>query len=309
MYPYIFGGILLAALLGFILIAISNRLKLRKYYLGSHKISKALTILHISDLHGSLFGKGQIKLLSMIRDASPEVIVITGDMVEDRGESHGMLSEGTPERCFFEGAANIAPCYAVLGNHERFAADSEKLISELGEIGINVLHPLGGEGLAAAEFGELHIYGASDPYFTYAAINRCERKLRQIFTEDKDRKNERIENWRRRIEAAADGIREEKALTVLLSHRPEEYELYDKMGFDVIFSGHAHGGQWRFPPFINGVYAPHQGIFPRHAGGIYTLKNGIHVVSRGLSKKRMIRIFNRPEVCLLKIIPEKEKTT
>lgn len=307
MNPYVFGGIAVVAVLVLFFTAASNKLKLRRYFLKSPKVSEEISILHISDLHSSRFGKRQKKLLSMIRYASPDIIVMTGDMVEDKEKSCVVLSEGSPERCFFEGAVKVAPCYAVLGNHERFVPDVEALVTELDEIGISLLHPSNGEGLAMVNCGEMIIYGASDPYFTYEAINRCERNLKQIFAEDKDRKNDRIENWRRKIEADAKDIGEKKELTVLLSHRPEEYELYEKMGFDVIFSGHAHGGQWRLPPFINGVYAPHQGIFPKHAGGTYELKNGLHIVSRGLSKKRMIRIFNRPELCLLKVIPAREE--
>lgn len=307
MNPYIWGGIIIAAVLVFILIATSNRLKLRRYTLKSGKISKELTILQVSDLHSSKFGDKQKKLLAMLRKASPDIIVTTGDIVEDRGKFEGMLAEGNPAKPFFEGAVKIAPCYAVLGNHERFITDIDRLCRDLCEIGATLLHPENGEGVVTVDHGEIRICGAADPYFSYEAINRCERKISQILAEDKDRKNDRIENWRRKFEAACSEIDTDEKFTVLLSHRPEEYELYEKIGFDVIFSGHAHGGQWRLPPFINGVYAPHQGVFPKHAGGVYNLEKGLHIVSRGLSKKRMVRIFNRPEICLLKILPAEEK--
>ncbi len=307
MYPYLMGGVIIAAILAFIFTAVSNRLKLRLYTLKSKKVSKEIKILQVSDLHGSKFGEEQEKLLGVIRKAAPDIIVITGDIVEDRGKFEGILATNNPSRPFFEGAVKIAPCYAVLGNHERFITDIDRLFSDLGEIGITLLHPENGEGIVTADYGDVRICGAADPYFTYAAINRCERKLSQILAEDKDRRNDKIENWRRKFEAACGEIDMDEKFCVLLSHRPEEYELYEKFGFDVVFSGHAHGGQWRLPPFINGVYAPHQGIFPKHAGGTYNLENGLHIVSRGLSKKRMVRIFNRPEVCLLKIIPMENK--
>ena len=307
MYPYILGGVIIAAVLVFIFAAFSNRLKLRRYTLRSEKVSKALKVLQVSDLHGSRFGEGQEELLAMIRRAAPDIIVITGDIVEDRGKFEGILARDNPSRPFFEGAVKIAPCYAVLGNHERFITDIDGLCRDLGKIGIRLLHPENGEGIVTESYGEILICGAADPYFTYAAINRCERKLSQILAEDKDTGNEKVENWRRKFKAACEEINTEEKLTVLLCHRPEEYRLYEKIGFDVIFSGHAHGGQWRLPPFINGVYAPHQGVFPKHAGGAYKLERGLHIVSRGLSKKRMVRIFNRPEVCLLNIIPMEKK--
>ncbi len=308
MIPYVVGGAVITAVLVLLLTATSSKLKLRRYFFRSAKVSEEISIVHVSDLHESRFGNKEEKLISLIRSVSPDIIVITGDMVEDRGKCQGILSDANPARHFFEGAVKIAPCYAVLGNHERFIDGIDGLFAELDKIGIKLLHPVKGEGIVTVNHGEMLICGAADPYFTYDAINRRERKISQLFAEDKDTGNEKIQNWRRKIEAAADGISKEKSLTVLLSHRPEEYGLYEKIGFDVVFSGQAHGGQWRLPPFINGVYAPHQGVFPNHAGGAYNLKNGLHIVSRGLSKKRMVRIFNRPEVCLLKIVPEyKEK--
>lgn len=307
MIPYLaVGGA--TAVLAF-LFATSNKLKCRTYSLKSNKITHPITVAQVSDLHESQFGNGQKTLLSMLCEVAPDAIVITGDTVEDRGRFGGRLTEDNPAHAFLSGAAKIAPTFMVFGNHERFIPEIDRLISDIESLGVRLLHPSTEEGISAAELAmgdeEVLVCGVADPYFTYDAVSRADKNLRELMCEDKDTKNQNIKIWRDKVRNSAANVKSENKLSILLSHRPEEYELYEKLPFDVVFSGHAHGGQWRLPPFINGVYSPHQGLFPKHAGGAYKLGRVLHVVSRGLSKKRMIRIFNRPEVCVLKITPEK----
>lgn len=88
----------------------------------------------------------------------------------------------------------------------------------------------------------------------------------------------------------------------MLSHRPERIESYKKYNFDLVLSGHAHGGQVRIPFLLNGLYAPNQGLFPKYAGGLYTHNNLNHVVSRGLSyNPKLPRIFNPPEIVIVEL--------
>ena len=101
----------------------------------------------------------------------------------------------------------------------------------------------------------------------------------------------------------ADGV-----FDILLSHRPEYAELYAEIGYDLTVSGHAHGGQVRLPPFLNGLYAPNQGWFPPYAGGIYETDHSHTVVSRGLMIDEIPRVFNPPEIVVITLIPsETEK--
>ena len=92
--------------------------------------------------------------------------------------------------------------------------------------------------------------------------------------------------------------------TVLLSHRPELAELYSTYPFDLVLSGHAHGGQWRIPGILNGLYAPHQGLFPEYAGGRYEFAQQTFIVSRGLAREstKVPRIFNRPELVIVDVV-------
>ena len=89
--------------------------------------------------------------------------------------------------------------------------------------------------------------------------------------------------------------------TILLSHRPEMVDEYSRYSFDLVLSGHAHGGQFRIPYIINGVYAPHQGFFPKYASGMYYIGNTTMIVSRGLDKEaiKLPRMFNRPELAII----------
>lgn len=91
--------------------------------------------------------------------------------------------------------------------------------------------------------------------------------------------------------------------TVLLSHRPELIETYKQFDFDLVLSGHAHGGQWRIPFVLNGLYAPNQGVFPQYAGGRYDYENGTMIVSRGLAREStpVPRVFNRPELVIIEV--------
>ncbi len=106
------------------------------------------------------------------------------------------------------------------------------------------------------------------------------------------------------LAAVASAMEREDLYKVLLSHRPELVEEYEKYEFDLVLSGHAHGGQWRLPGVLNGLFAPNQGLFPAHAGGRYSLESGAEmIVSRGLARETtwVPRIFNRPELVMIEL--------
>ena len=109
-------------------------------------------------------------------------------------------------------------------------------------------------------------------------------------------------NWEEGFCRAFNGLGEEPAYKVLLAHRPELIEVYKQGDFDLVLSGHTHGGQVRIPFILNGLYAPNQGWFPPYAGGMYDHGSLIHIVSRGVSFNPLLpRIFNPPEVVVIDI--------
>lgn len=94
-----------------------------------------------------------------------------------------------------------------------------------------------------------------------------------------------------------------------MAHRPNYIENYANYPFDVVLSGHAHGGQWRIPGLLNGLYAPGQGFFPKYAGGQYQLANTTFYVSRGLDTQYhpwLFRFYNRPELVIVDLVPKNE---
>ncbi len=291
---YIGGALICAALA---LTATSNRIKVREYSISSPKLHRSFTAVQISDVHESKYGKNQKKLIDTVKDASPDVIFITGDMVEDDKSDEpkdSSFDKENPSRVLIEALVEIAPCYMVLGNHEASIPNIDHICKELEKMGVVLLHRASRKTI----LDDVLLCGVCDPYFFKDEIHH--NNLAERFAEDAARVSPTLTKWREVLSEEFSDIAEHEGFTVLLSHRPEEYEIYRTLGFDAVFSGHAHGGQWRLPPFINGVYAPHQGIFPSHAGGVYEYDGFTHVVSRGLSKKRMVRIFNRPEVCVVK---------
>jgi len=160
-------------------------------------------------------------------------------------------------------------CYYVTGNHEYRHEDTAGILRQTADYGITVLH---GE---AVETCGLLLYGVDDP-----AGGAGDQLSRFDVPEGR--------------------------FTLLLAHRPERVADYAERGFDLALAGHAHGGQWRIPGLINGVIAPHQGLFPAYAGGEYQVDDTTLIVSRGLSRGRVNvpRIFNRPELVIVEVIPK-----
>ncbi len=98
--------------------------------------------------------------------------------------------------------------------------------------------------------------------------------------------------------------KDDNLFRILLAHRPSYIENYLKYDFDLVLCGHAHGGQWRIPFILNGVFAPDEGWLPKYAGGKYDFPNGQMIVSRGLAREstRVPRIFNRPELVIVDVL-------
>ena len=230
-------------------------------------------IAQISDLHNASFGRENEKLLSMLEETCPDVIVLTGDLVDCRNLNIPVALS------FAEKAAKIAPCYYVTGNHESRISELPELLTGLTEAGVTVLRnestvlERSGEtitflGLDDPAFRSDYMVGDSGPVLTAALEELVPRDL---------------------------------GYTILLSHRPEWFRLYGEYGMDLVFSGHAHGGQFRIP-FVGGIVAPNQGFFPEYDAGVFTQDPMSMVVSRGLGPSIIpLRINNRPEIVVAEL--------
>lgn len=232
-------------------------------------------IAQVSDLHNAEFGKGNKKLLELLSESKPDIIVITGDFVDAGHTDIGVALD------FAKVAVNIAPVYYVTGNHEASLSQYNELKTGLETIGVVVLED---ETIQLKRDKEaITLIGLSDPNFTLKS---------DIFGEAPAMVSTKLNSL-------AD---DESSYTILLSHRPELFESYVHCNIDLVLSGHAHGGQFRLP-FIGGLIAPDQGIFPKYDAGLFTNGSTNIIVSRGLGNSIIpIRFNNRPEVIVIELL-------
>lgn len=229
-------------------------------------------IAQISDLHNEVFGTGNGELLTLLAGTRPDIIVITGDLIDSRRTDVSAALE------FVRGAVEIAPVYYVAGNHESRIPEEFWMLERCMEnLGVSVLR--GERTLLTREGAAIALIGVDDPTF-----------------QDKD-----SANWPGIVEEELGRLQEEGLYSILLIHRPELLETYARAGMNLVFSGHAHGGQVRIP-FVGGVIAPNQGFFPQYDGGLYTMGDTQLVVSRGLGNSLCpLRVNNRPEIVLAEL--------
>lgn len=269
----------IAALLAIPIIWIAwgnQALMVNTYRITSSNLPEAFDgfrIAQISDLHNCQMGKNNEKLLSMLRAEAPDIIVITGDMIDSRQTDVDIALHLAGELVM------IAPCYYVSGNHEARVSEYDSLKAGLVELGVTVLE--NAKVTIESSGGKITLAGVVDPSFKTDYLNGDDTVIMGgILTELLD---------------------EEDGYTILLSHRPELFEVYAQHTVDLVFSGHAHGGQFRIP-FVGGLIAPNQGLFPKYDAGIYEEGNTTMVVSRGIGNSIVpFRINNRPEIVLVEL--------
>ena len=247
----------------------------KTYQVETTKIEKqnSIKIVLISDLHSTIFGKDQSVLIGKIKDIEPDLIVLCGDIFDDV-----VPMKGT--QLLLSGISGIAPVFYVTGNHEYCSHNMQGIRDELESFGVIIL---------------------SDTY-TIIEIKNTEIVIAGIDDPDKRKYEMPDYNQKDSMEKAFRELDEIKSYKILIAHRPELIENYKKFSFDLVLSGHTHGGQVIIPYILNGLYAPHQGLFPKYAGGVYTHKNLTHIISRGLSINPILpRIFNPPELVIVVI--------
>ena len=235
-------------------------------------------IAQVSDLHNAEFGKNNAELLKLLSESRPDIIVITGDLIDANHTDVGIALG------FAQESVRIAPTYYVTGNHEAASQQYDTLKAGLEEEGVIVLED---EAISLERGGEtISLIGLADPDFTVKG---------DMFGEAPAMVGTKLKNLN-------DGEGGEYA--ILLSHRPELFETYVNCGIDLVFAGHAHGGQFRLP-FIGGVVAPNQGLFPKYDAGLYTDGGTNMVVSRGIGNSIIpLRFNNRPEIVLVELNAE-----
>ena len=218
-------------------------------------------IAQISDLHNAQFGQDNERLLDKLAQSRPDIIVLTGDLFDCNRTDVDIAAQ------FAAAAARMAPTYYVTGNHEAYALASYKqLKAAMQESGVHLLE---NSLVTLEQDGQtISLIGVHDSGFT-----NVQDSLTELVPQAED-------------------------CSILLAHRPELIGSYAGAGVDLVFSGHAHGGQFRLP-FLGGILAPGQGLLPEYDAGLYQLQNTQLIVSRGLGNSRFpFRFNNRPEIVL-----------
>lgn len=263
----------LAILVALALIALDERLILRTYTVASPKLTAEVRLAVVTDFHSS---DNADDVAAMVASCAPDAVLLVGDMFDD--DTQNRPTERTLS--LMRQLSAQYPCYYVSGNHEAWTGEMDALYQQTGEAGVTVLRM--SSGVLTVHGQQIALCGIPDPYeMVFVGAPDTEEQLRQA-----------MEN----VDSAD--------FTVLLAHRPELLAKYAQFPLDLVVSGHAHGGQVRIPGVLNGLYAPNQGWFPKLAGGAYTQDGTTLIVSRGLAvRTRLPRIFNRPEVVLVRCVP------
>lgn len=241
--------------------AFSQQLQVTHWSLSSEKLNEPVRFAVLSDLHNSFYGENQAELAAAIREADVDAVLMCGDMADDAQTVSAVCA-------LVESLNGKYPIYYVSGNHEcDNLQDLARIRQTLRNLGVIVL-----TGESALLRDDLRIAGMDDP--------KC-------LTGDE---------WQVRLDDCRPA---DEIFTVLLAHRPDRIADYE--GFDLVLTGHAHGGQLRI--FGRGLWAPDQGLLPKFTSGFYSSGDGQMFVSRGLAKGLLPRFLNRPELAVIEINP------
>lgn len=242
-------------------------------------------IVQISDLHNAKFGKNNQKLVDRIRECAPDMIVLTGDLVDS---NHTNVDRAVQ---FVDEIVKICPVYYVTGNHEYWldTYEYEKLMDGLASAGVVILD------------NQVVEISRGDAKFRLVGLDDkslADGTLEALLSDESIRNNQAEQ----KEEIADNEDSGEKELTVVLAHEPQYLARYAGTGVDLVLSGHAHGGQFRLP-FVGGIVAPDQGFLPEYTAGEYYMNGTEMIVSRGLGNSVIpVRLFNYPEIVCVDLV-------
>lgn len=231
-------------------------------------------IVQISDLHNAKFGKNNQKLVDRIRECEPDMIVLTGDLVDSNYTNVDRAVQ------FVDEIVKICPVYYVTGNHEYWLEKSEydELMDGLIGAGVVILDD------------------------QVVEISRGDAKFRLVGLDDKSLADGTLGTLLNNTHNVVHEDSDEREFTVVLAHEPQYFARYAGTGVDLVLSGHAHGGQFRLP-FVGGIVAPDQGFLPKYTAGEYYMNGTEMIVSRGLGNSVIpVRLFNFPEIVCVELV-------
>lgn len=236
-------------------------------------------IAQVSDFHNAERGNPANSIIRILKEEHPDIIVITGDLIDSRTPDLEVISE------LIEKLVEHAPVYFITGNHE--ASVDPAILEQL----MVILETYGVISLSNQSVflqkgnAQILLIGLDDPQMP---VNKVADAIP--------------------IAENINHLASEEIFSILLSHRPEFYDIYQASAANLVFSGHAHGGQIRLP-FIGGVFAPNQGYFPKFDSGVYQAEDFALVVSRGIGNSVVpVRFNNQPELVIVELSTSQEIT-
>ena len=271
----------------------NHSLELTGYKYKSDKIPDefdGFRIIHLSDMHNCVYGNEADDLIRKVKNNKPDIIVITGDSFDSRRRQYFDSLD------IIKKLTSVAPVYLVTGNHEELSPDLKEIfLSQTENNGVEFLDCKTEE----IKRGNSSIYLSGIRDFTSSAIEMG--LLRKAL--DKNLDCEELDAMKDAFRKKLTSFSAEKpdGFNILLSHRPEMNDAYSENDFDLVFCGHAHGGQFRIPP-VGAIYSPGQGFLPKYSEGPHLFGNTTMIVSRGLGNSSFpIRINNRPEIVVCEL--------
>ncbi|ERK31387.1 metallophosphoesterase [Clostridium intestinale] len=265
-------SIIILVVIAFLVIVYNKKIVISNITYKNSKIPSSFDgykILQISDLHNAEFGKNQKTLIEKTKEIAPDIIFITGDLIDSYNTNIDISMK------YIDGIADIAPIYFIPGNHESRIESYNELCNKLISFGVKILNNK--TVFIQKDTSSIGLIGLDDPAFIQSS-NQDELFKKLLIDLSKDTDSD---------------------FKILLSHRPEKLADYKDAKVDLVFSGHAHGGQFRIP-FVGGLLAPNQGFFPKYTSGIYREENTSMIVSSGLGNSIFpFRINNSPELVVV----------
>ena len=259
-------------------------------------------IVQISDLHNAKFGKDNQKLVDRIRECEPDIIVLTGDLVDS---NHTNVDRAVQ---FVDEIVKLCPVYYVTGNHEYWLEDSEydELMSGLTRAGAVILDDQDVE--ISRGDAKFRLVGLDDRSLSDGTLDGLLKEKNMKGNKDKydeingNTQDATQEGLKNKVQDVAQEGSWENEFTVVLAHEPQYFARYAGTGVDLVLSGHAHGGQFRLP-FVGGIVAPDQGFLPEYTAGEYYMNGTEMIVSRGLGNSVIpVRLFNYPEIMCVELV-------
>ena len=263
-----------------------NTLEVTKYVVENKKVPKEFdgyNIVQISDLHSKLFGENNKKLIQKIKSLNPDIVVVTGDLIDGENNNYNVALD------FMKEISKLYRVYYIIGNHEQKSL-IKKYKDEYKDY-FNKLHQIDFVNLDNNKVeivkgdSNINLYGLTVPYSCYKYLfdNQETTSIDIDFLEEKLGKVDR------------------EQFNILLAHTPFYFDEYEKWGADLTLCGHVHGGIVRLP-IVGGLLSPDRKFFPKYDLGEYIKNKSTMIVSKGLGgSKVLIRVNCKPEIVNIKL--------